>query len=138
MNEKRIAHYEKILNDIALNSSKCERRADEAEREVDKLKKVQYMTQHIDEIFEGTISGITSWGMYVELPNTVEGMISVNSLIDDFYYYDEESYKMIGKDTKREFNLGDSVKVRCENADMDTRTVDFILFEGEDETNGQG
>ncbi|MCR4717487.1 MAG: ribonuclease R [Lachnospiraceae bacterium] len=136
MNDKRINHYEKILNDVANSSSKNERRADEAEREVDKLKKVQYMTMHIGEEFTGTISSITSWGMYVELPNTVEGMISVNSLIGDYFYYDEESYKMIGKDSHREFNLGQTVIVKCENADMETRTIDFVLVEGEEENNG--
>ena len=133
LNDKRIAHYEKILNDVAMNSSKNERRADEAEREVDKLKKVQYMTMHIGEVFEGSVSGMTSWGMYVELPNTVEGMVSINSLIDDYYYYDEENYKLIGKDTKKEYILGQSVKVKVENADMETRTIDFVIVEEEED-----
>ena len=129
LNEKRISHYERILPAIADGCSKTERRADDAEREVDKLKKVQYMTKRIGQTFEGVISGITSWGMYVELPNTIEGMISVNNLIDDYYYYDEASYKMIGKDFHKEFHLGESVRVCVLNADMETRTIDFILEE---------
>ncbi len=131
LNEKRIKHYERILNGVADSCSKTERRAEEAEREVDKLKKVQYMTAHIGEVFEGTISGITSWGMYVELPNTVEGMVSVNSLIDDYYYYDEENFKMIGRNTKKEYNLGQRVSIKVENADMETRTIDFSIVEEE-------
>ena len=129
MTDKRIRHYERILPPIADSCSKNERRADDAEREVDKLKKVQYMTQRIGQVFEGTISGITSWGMYVELPNTIEGMISVNNLIDDYYYYDESKYVMIGKDYHKEYHLGQQVRVCVLNADMDTRTIDFILEE---------
>lgn len=133
LNEKRIQHYERILSHVADSCSKNERRADEAEREVDKLKKVQYMTQRIGQEFEGVISGITSWGLYVELPNTVEGMVSVNSLADDYYYYDEETYKMIGKDSHKEYNLGQQVRIKVENADMESRTIDFSIVELESE-----
>jgi ribonuclease R len=76
---------------------------------------------------------MTSWGMYVELPNTVEGMVSINSLVDDYYYYDEENYKLIGKDTKKEYILGQSVKVKVDNADMETRTIDFVIVEEEED-----
>ena len=129
LTEKRIKHYEKILNEIANQSSICERRADEAEREVEKLKKVQYMKKFINHEFEGVISGITSWGMYVELPNTVEGMIGVASLKGDYFYYDEEKYQMIGEHTKKTFNLGQTVRVVVMNADMLTKTIDFELVE---------
>ena len=129
LNEKRIKHYEKILNEVANQSSICERRADEAEREVEKLKKVQYMKKFINHEFEGVISGITSWGMYVELPNTVEGMIGVASIKGDYFYYDEEKYQMIGEHTKKTFNLGQTVRVVVMNADMLTKTIDFELVE---------
>lgn len=129
LNPKRIEHYERILDSVADSCSKNERRADEAEREVDKLKKVQYMTTKIGQEFTGTISGITSWGMYVELPDTVEGMVSVNSMLDDYYYFSEEEYKMIGKDSKKTYQLGQSVTIKVENADMETRTIDFSLVE---------
>lgn len=132
MTGKRIKHYDAILNNVADRSSQCERRADEAEREVDKLKKVQYMSERIGQIYDGVISSITSWGMYVELPNTVEGMIHVTALEDDYYYYDEESYMMIGKDTGREFKLGQQVKIKVVATDPFLRTIDFKLYEPEE------
>ena len=78
--EGKTEHYKEILEDVARQSSVCERRADEAERESDKLKKAEYMSYHIGEEFEGIISGVTGWGFYVELPNTVEGLVHVNTL----------------------------------------------------------
>ena len=94
LNAERIAHYQEILPEVAEHSSKTERRADEAERDTDKMKKAEYMQQHIGKEYEGVISSITSWGMYVELPNTIEGLVRVTSLTDDYYYYDEEHYEM--------------------------------------------
>ncbi len=132
LEEKRIKHYEKILFEVANHSSKTERRADESEREVEKLKKVEYMMKHIGETFEGVISGITSWGMYVELPNTVEGMIRVSEMQDDYYIYDEEHYQMVGEHTKKIYKLGQMVKVVVENADKLLRTIDFVLVEEEE------
>ena len=96
LNEKRIDHYNEILPEVAKHSSEMERRADEAERETDKLKKVEFMERHIGEIYEGVISSITAWGVYVELPNTIEGMIHVSMLPGDYFYYDEETYEMVG------------------------------------------
>ena len=89
LNAERIAHYQEILPEVAEHSSKTERRADEADRDTDKMKKAEYMQQHIGEEYEGVISSITSWGMYVELPNTIEGLIHVANLYDDRYYYNE-------------------------------------------------
>lgn len=132
MNEGRREHYEKILNEVANHSSKTERRADEAEREVEKMKKVEYMTDHIGEIYEGVISGITSWGIYVELPNTVEGMVRVSDMEDDYYIYDEEHYQMIGEHTKKTYKLGQTVKVEVISADKLLRTIDFAFVEVED------
>lgn len=129
LNDRRISHYEKILPEIANQSSLNERRADEAEREVEKLKKVQYMKKFINQEFEGVISGVTSWGMYVELPNTVEGMIRITSLKDDYYFYDEEKYQLIGEHTKKAYNLGDKIKVIVTGADMTLRTIDFEIAE---------
>lgn len=132
LGENRIKHYEKILHEVANHSSKTERRADEAEREVEKMKKVEYMMDHIGEIFEGVISGITSWGMYVELPNTVEGMIRVTEMDDDYYFYDEERYQMVGEHTKKIYKLGQKVKVEVIQADKLLRTIDFALVEVEE------
>ncbi len=131
LGEKRVQHYEKILFEVANHSSKTERRAEEAEREVEKLKKVEYMMDHIGETFEGVISGVTSWGMYVELPNTIEGMIRVSEMDDDYYIYDEERYQMIGEHTKKTYKLGQMVTVEVVNADKILRTVDFALVEAE-------
>ena len=125
MNEKRIAHYEKILDEVASRSSKLERRADEAERETDKLKKVEYMSEHIGEEFEGVISGVTEWGFYVELPNTIEGLVHVTSLSDDYYHYNERSYELIGETTNRKYKLGQKVRVYVESTDKFLRTIDF-------------
>ncbi len=129
LGEKRVQHYEKILFEVANHSSKTERRAEEAEREVEKLKKVEYMMEHIGESFEGVISGVTSWGMYVELPNTIEGMIRVSEMNDDYYIYDEEHYQMVGEHTKKVYKLGQTVIVEVVNADKIQRTIDFALVE---------
>ena len=129
LSNRRIKHYDSILPQVADQTSKLERRADEAERDTDKLKKVEYMEKHIGETFEGVISSITTWGMYVELPNTVEGMIRVTDLLDDYYYYDEEKYEMVGKDTGHTFKLGQKVKVVVAKTDKLTRQIDFILAE---------
>lgn len=132
LSEGRIGHYEKILTEVANHSSKTERRADEAEREVEKMKKVEYMLGHIGETFDGIISGITNWGMYVELPNTVEGMIRVSAMEDDYYNYDEEHYQMVGERTNKIFKLGQTVKVKVVSADKLNRTIDFALAEVEE------
>ena len=129
MNEKRIAHYERILPEAAAQSSARERRADEAERETDKLKKVQYMSEHIGEIFEGVISSVTAWGMYVELPNTIEGMIHVTNLTDDYYHFNEDSYELTGETTGKSYKLGQKIEVVAANTDEYMRTIDFILPE---------
>ena len=127
MREGRTEHYAEILDEVARQSSVCERRADEAERESDKLKKVEYMSYHLGEEFEGIISGVTGWGLYVELPNTVEGLVHVNTLRDDYYVFDQESYELRGEMTKKVYKLGDKVRVRVAEADKMLKTVDFEL-----------
>lgn len=125
---KRIEHYQSRLPEVAKHSSETERRADEAERETDKLKKSEYMENHIGEVYEGVISGITSWGIYVELPNTVEGMIHVSKLPGDYFYYDENSYEMIGQDTGKKYVLGEQIKIRVDGVERFTGTIDFSVF----------
>ena len=114
---------------MAQQSSTMERRAQDAEREVDKLKKVEYMQQYLGEAFTGVISGVTSWGFFVELDNTIEGMVPINSLLDDFYVFDEESYKLTGEHTGRIFTLGQKVEIVVRSADKMERTIDFVLKE---------
>ena len=132
MNGERIDHYQSILPEVAKHASEMERRADEAERETDKLKKVQFMEQKIGEIFEGVISGITSWGIYVELPNTVEGLIHVSRLFGDYYYYCEETYEMLGRDTGRSFKLGQRIRIVVDGVDYFQKSIDFVLAPEED------
>ena len=129
LNGERIAHYEEILPSVAEQTSKTERRADDAERETDKMKKVEYMERHIGETFEGVISGMNSYGFYVELPNTVEGMVHVSNLYDDRYYYNEETYEMYGVETGKVYQMGQRVKVRVLDADKEMRTIDFCIGE---------
>lgn len=127
LNEERMAHYRELLPEVAKHSSKTERRADEAERETDKLKKVQYMEGHIGEVFDGVVSGVTGWGLYVELPNTVEGLVHVNSLEGDYFYYDENNYELVGQMTGRTYKLGQKLRVQAVFADRFNRTIDFVL-----------
>ena len=127
---ERVEHYESILSEVAKHASETERRADEAERETEKLKKVEYMEQHIGETFEGVISGITHYGLYVELPNTVEGLVHVNSLEDDYYEYREDTYELAGEHNGVVYQLGQRVKIRVKDTDRLCRTIDFTLLDG--------
>lgn len=123
---KRISHYEKILPQVAVQTSALERRADEAERETDKLKKVQYMEQFIGQEFEGVISGVTNWGFYVELPNTVEGLVHISELRDDYYVFLEERYELSGEMTGKTYKLGQTIRVQVTGCDRFAKTIDFI------------
>ena len=127
MTESRRDHYAKILTEVTMQASSLERRADEAERETVKLKKVQYMKKFYGEEFEGVISGITKWGLYVELPNTVEGLVHVANMMDDHYDYDETHFQMVGTHTGKRYELGQKVKVRVTGCDTIARTIDFEL-----------
>lgn len=109
--------------------SELERRADEAERETVKLKKVEYMKQHVGEVFEGVISGVTKWGLYVELDNTVEGLVHVVNMTDDHYDYREDTYEMVGEHLKKAYRLGETVKVQVLGTDDLARTIDFKIVE---------
>lgn len=125
MTEKRIHHYEEILPCVAADSSRLERRADEAEREVEKAKKAEYMAQFVGETFEGVISGVTSWGLYVELANTVEGMVHMSELWDDYYIYQENLYQLVGEDFGRVYKLGQKIKIQVTGVDKILHTIDF-------------
>ena len=129
MNEDRRDHYDKILAEVAKQSSQKERLAEEAERETVKLKKVEYMSSRIGEEFEGVVSSITKWGIYVELPNTIEGLIHVTNLYDDHYNYIEDSYEMLGEHTGKTYKLGQTVTVRVIGTSKVERTIDFELAE---------
>jgi len=137
MNENRMEHYESILPEVTKHASQMERRAEEAERETIRLKKAEYMEQHIGEVFAGVISSITKWGMYVELENTVEGLIHVTNMRDDHYDYYEDRFEMIGEHTRRSYKLGQKVYVRVLDTDRLQRTIDFELVNKGDEEDGE-
>ena len=126
LTKKRIAHYEKILPEVAIWTSSRERLADEAERETDKAKKVQFMERHIGEEFTGVISGISNYGFYVELPNTVEGMVRLANLDGDYYVFDEEHYELVGERTRKKFKLGQTVKIQVVSVGRYLKTIDFL------------
>ncbi len=127
--EKRIVHYDRILPEVTVQCSAMERRAEEAERETDKLKKCEYMSRHIGEVYEGAISGVTSWGLYVELPNTVEGLIRVSEMKGDYFVFDEEHMEMAGEATNIRYRLGQKVRVQVAGTDRMTRTIEFVLWD---------
>ena len=129
MSHDTIQYWENRLPLLTEHSSRKERDSAECEREVDDMKKAEYMMQHIGEEYIGMVSGVMSFGMFVELPNLVEGLIRVDSLQGDFYTFDAEAFTLRGKKDKRGFRLGDTVKVKVINANKQTKTVDFELIE---------
>ena len=127
--EGKTEHYREILEEVARQSSVCERRAQDAERECEKMKKAEYMSYHLGEEFEGIISGVTGYGFYVELDNTVEGLVHISSLKDDYYTFDPDAFELRGELTKKVYYLGQKVRVRTADADAQRREVEFILLE---------
>ena len=127
LSKETLDYYTAVMPEIGEQTSKRERDAIDAEREVEDMKKAEYMTQFIDEEFEGVISSVTKWGMYVELPNTVEGLVHVNDLTDDYYEFDEDNLALIGRRTKAIYKIGDIVKVIVAAASKEERTIDFQL-----------
>ena len=126
MTDKRIAHYENILPEVAQQTSHTERQADEAERETDKIKKCQYMESRIGRYFDGVISGMSDYGMYVELENTVEGFVHISNLEDDFYDFDSEALEMVGYRTGNRYRLGQRLRVKVIDVDRLMNTVEFV------------
>ncbi|MGD9679307.1 MAG: S1 RNA-binding domain-containing protein, partial [Vulcanibacillus sp.] len=111
----------------AEHSSDRERLAVDAERETEELKRAEYMLDKIGEEFEGMISSVTSFGMFVELDNLVEGLIHVSYLTDDYYYYHDKQYALIGERTGKIYRIGDAVKVKVVKVNMIEHTIDFEL-----------
>ena len=132
LDEKRINTLSKKLPDVCLKCSTRERVADDAERETCLVKKVEFMEDKVGQIFEGVISSVTSWGIYVELPNTVEGMVSPKTIEDDYYYYDEKNMQYFGEKTGKRYCLGDVVKVKLVDTNLYERTIDFKFVNDED------
>lgn len=128
--EKLLKKFRGDAENAAQISSVTERKAQEMEREVVKMKKAQYMENHIGEVYDGVISGVTGFGIYVQLPNTVEGMVRLDSLKDDFYDYEEGKYRVIGRQNRKIYALGDRVTVLVLAASAEERQIDFLLLPG--------
>jgi ribonuclease R len=132
--QKRIQFLKKHLKRVAEQSSERERVAMEAERNSVKIKQVEYIARHVGDIFEGIISGVASYGLFVELDKLlIEGMVHISNIADDIYIYDEETYSLIGRSTEKIYRLGDRVKVQVYRVDRDKNIVDFLLVEDETE-----
>ncbi|HYE83513.1 MAG TPA: ribonuclease R [Clostridia bacterium] len=129
LTEKRLKHLQSVIEGIAEQSSIRERAADEAERAVEDLKKTEYMKDRIGEEYEGIISNVTSFGMFVELENTIEGLVHMSNMEDDYYQYDEVHHTLIGERKRKTFRIGDNVRIRVQGADIANRTIDFVLVD---------
>ncbi len=121
-----------IIDQIALQSSERETSAEEAEREVDDMKMAEYMEGHIGEEFIGHISGLTNFGMFVELDNLIEGLVHISTLKDDFYVYNSDIMAIIGENSKKMYHLGDQVKVKVVSAKKQEHQIDFVIIEGDE------
>jgi ribonuclease R len=127
IDNKKIKKLEKRLPEMADHCSQRERLADEAERETDDLKKAEYMQDKIGMEFDGIISGVTNYGIYVQLYNTVEGLVRMTALDDDYYVYNEKHYCLIGERTRKVYRLGDTIRIRVSHVDLAARNIDFVL-----------
>ncbi len=127
IDEETINKYDYKLKDITQHSSERERAAVECEREVDDMKKAEYMQDHIGEEFEGIVSSVTPFGMFVELDNLIEGLVRLDDLTDDYYTYNEDTFSLVGKNNKRGYRLGDKVKVVVKLANKEAKIIDFII-----------
>ena len=127
MSQERQDHLKEILPEIAEHTSSRERVAIDAERDTTEMKEIEYMVQFEGDIFRGVISGVTSFGIFVELDNGVEGLVHVSSMVDDYYEYAEEQYALVGETSGKRYRLGDEVEVQLVRADVEERNIDFIL-----------
>jgi ribonuclease R len=129
LQKERLRQLKKLMTEYATQSSMQERIAEDAERESVDLKKVEYMKDAVGQTFAGFISGVKSFGFFVELPNTVEGLIHVSNLNDDYYLYDEKHLMLVGEHTKKIFRIGDPIKVKVTRVNIEERQIDFELVE---------
>lgn len=133
LDDVRVKKLTNLVDYAAKQSSETERVAQDAEREVDDLKKAEYMLDRIGEEYTGIISSVTSFGMFVELPNTIEGLVHITALDDDYYIYDESHLCLIGERNRKIYKLGDKVKVQCSRVDIPNREIFFELVEDSSE-----
>lgn len=125
LNQNKILKLERRMPDVAKQCSARERVADEAERETDDLKKAEFMQDKVGEVFEGIISSVTAWGIFVQLPNTIEGLVSAGSLDDDYYIFEDDNMRYIGERSHKCYTIGDRVKVRVVRCSLEEKNIDF-------------
>ena len=127
LSQKTIAYWNAHMDDIATHTSERERRAVEAERDTDALKKSQYMADKIGEQFTGIISSVTNFGLFIELANTIEGLVHVSNMTDDYYRFDDRSMMMIGERNKRQFRIGDEIEIKVIGVKPEESSIDFEI-----------
>jgi ribonuclease R len=128
MDEKRLTMLKGKMQHYAEQSSMREKIAEEAERESVELKKIEYMKPYVGENFSAKISGVTNFGIFVQLENSVEGLVHISTLIDDFYQFQQESYSLIGEHTRKVYRLGQDIKVRLTRVSVEDRQIDFEVI----------
>jgi len=138
LSEKREEDLRRVLPEIARHCSERERAAEEAERETEDLKKVEYMKSHEGEVFDGIITHVTSFGMYVGLENTIEGLVRMSSMEDDYYIYNDKQYCLIGERTRKVYRIGEKVRVQVARADVELRQLDFVLVDDTEDQEDSG
>lgn len=127
--KETVVHWNSVMDEIAEHTSERERRAVDAERDTDALKKAQFMSDKIGEEFIGMVSSITNFGIFVELPNTVEGLVHISNMTDDYYRFEDRMMTMIGERTGRQFRIGDEVKIRVSNVNIEESAIDFEIVD---------
>ena len=127
--KETVVHWNSVMGEIAEHTSERERRAVDAERDTDALKKAQFMSDKIGEEFIGMVSSITNFGIFVELPNTVEGLVHISNMTDDYYRFEDRMMTMIGERTGRQFRIGDEVKIRVSNVNIEESAIDFEIVD---------
>ena len=129
MNFKRMNHYREILPDVCKQSTDTEINAVQAEREAVKILQIKYLEKHLGEVFNGIISGVTEYGLYIEInENLIEGMVRLKELHDDYYILDERNHQLIGRHRKKIYRIGDKVKVKVIRLDKEKKWIDFKII----------
>ena len=132
-----VDYYNSTLPEVAKHSSEREMAATQCERDVDDMKMAEYMESHIGEVYKGVISTVTNYGIYVELPNLVEGMIKIDQLDDDYYFYDESTFSLVGKRSKKRYMLGEKLEIVVDSVIKDKGLINFRLNKGEKNGNSK-
>jgi ribonuclease R len=135
---RKLSYYSRILEDVAWKSSALERRSVEVERETNKIEMARYMSGHLGEVTEAQVTGVTGWGIYVQRPDTIEGLVHVSTLKGDYYIFDENTMTLTGKTGGRVFEIGQKLRVKAVRADARLRQIDFVLAEEDEGENKNG